>query len=35
MEKTTYDKVMERINQIPDKEGLPKDDYDKALGIKE
>ena len=35
MEKTTYDKVMERINQITDKEGLPKDDYDKALGIKE
>lgn len=34
MDKTTYDRVVERITNIPNKEGLPKEDYDKALGIK-
>ena len=34
MNKTTYDRVVERIGNIVNKEGLPKEEYDKALGIK-
>lgn len=34
MNKTTYDRVVERIGSIVNKEGLPKQEYDKALGIK-
>jgi hypothetical protein len=34
MSKTTYDRVVERIARIVHKEGLPKKEYDKALGIK-
>ena len=34
MTKTIYDRVVERISNIVNKEGLPKEDYDKALGIK-
>jgi hypothetical protein len=34
MSKTTYDRVVERIASIVNKEGLPKKEYDKALGIK-
>lgn len=34
MNKTIYDRVVERIATIVNKEGLPKEDYNKALGIK-
>jgi len=34
MTKTTHDRVLERIGSIVNKEGLPKEEYDKALGIK-
>ena len=33
MGKTIYERVAEAIADIPDREGLPKDEYDKALGI--
>lgn len=34
MNKTTYDRVVERIGNIVNRKGLPKEEYDKALGIK-
>ena len=33
MGKTIYERVVEKIANIPDREGLPKNEYEKALGI--
>tara|TARA_S200000501_G_C20270940_1_gene502824 strand:- start:102 stop:230 length:129 start_codon:yes stop_codon:yes gene_type:complete len=33
MGKTIYERVVEKIANIPDREGLTKDEYEKALGI--
>lgn len=34
MGKTIYKRVVEKIANIPNREGLPKNEYEKALGIK-
>ena len=33
MGKTIYERVVEKIANIPNREGLPKNEYEKALGI--